>query len=156
MAPRYARALEGDRAHPISMRSPGRNPATIRDVPNPAIRRGNSSGPIVRWVAASMKHDRGPKRSISRPAKFPWGLVVNLDSLGKLRSNDAHDLANTLHFHQVVYVQRDPEDFFEATCEGQMAHGVPERDVIGGRVHRHRLRVDVKGRLECLLDFGYD
>jgi len=78
---------------------------------------GISPGQIVRPVAASIRHEHGPRRSTNRPAKFHSAVAVTLYFLGKLRRNDAHDLANTFHFHQIIHVQADSEGLFQTTGE---------------------------------------
>ena len=50
-------------------------------------------------------------------AETRGGAVVTLHFLGYLRSNDAYDLANIFHFHQIVHIQADPENLFQSSAE---------------------------------------
>src|SRR5208282_2156553 len=136
------------------MRSPSLKPADRKEAAYTAISLGNSCGLMVTPVAASIRWEQGPRRFTNRPAKFHSAVAVTLHFLGKFRVNDADDCANVLHFHQIIHIEADAENLFQAAAEGQMPHRIPARDVIGGGFHRHRLRIDVKGAVEGLPDFG--
>ena len=69
----------------------------------------NPPGKSTRPVAASIKHEDRPRRSTNRPAKFHLRQLSLYTSVEVLVVMIAYDLANILHFHQIIDIQCDPE-----------------------------------------------
>src|ERR1700677_19058 len=138
----------------MSTRAPVFKPAETKEWPCAAINRGKASGPMTRPVAASIRQEPEPSRLTNRPAKFPSAEAVTSGSLGKLRLDNAHDLANIFHFHHIIHIEADFEGQFQITGKRQMAHGIPTGDIAGGGLDGDQLRVDVEGGFEDLPDFG--
>jgi hypothetical protein len=112
----------------------------------------------LRWALLKDKKSCSVGRPQTSPPSIPTPpdqlYIQNSHFIRKLCINDAHNLANTLHLHQVVHVQADLESLFQLTGEREMAHRVPASNVASTGLYRNQLRVDIEGSLKRLTNPG--